>query len=86
MSGSDNLVPGDTNQVMDVFVRDLKEGITTRVSIASDGTQSNNPSISCAISGDGKYIVFKSFANNLVSNYENSIQEDIFLHANINGN
>jgi dipeptidyl aminopeptidase/acylaminoacyl peptidase len=81
-----NLVPGDTNDVMDVFVRDLNAGVTTRVSVASDGTQSNNPSYVCSISGDGKYVVFKSWANNLVPSYENSLQEDIFLHENKNGN
>ena len=38
-SGSTNLVPGDTNNVWDVFVRDLDQQRTVRVSVATDGTQ-----------------------------------------------
>ena len=34
---------------------------------------------------DGKYIVFKSFANNLVPIYESSRQEDILLYENEGG-
>ena len=71
---------------MDVFVRDRKAGVTTRVSVASDGTQSNNPSYVCSISGDGKYVAFTSWANNLVPDDENPLQEDIFLHESKNGN
>jgi len=36
-STAGNLVPGDTNGVSDVFVRDRVAGRTTRVSVASDG-------------------------------------------------
>src|SRR6185369_5705382 len=39
VSKATNLVPGDTNNAEDVFVHDLATGATTRVSIASDGTQ-----------------------------------------------
>ena len=46
-----NLVAGDTNALSDIFVRDRTTGITTRVSVATGGSQavggnSNNPSIS----------------------------------------
>ncbi|MBK8025496.1 MAG: PD40 domain-containing protein [Chloroflexi bacterium] len=44
ISHSDNLVPGDSNGKMDVFVHDRLTGQTTRVSVASDGTQSNGES------------------------------------------
>src|SRR5262245_10660255 len=43
-SDATNLVPGDTNGVRDVFVRDLATGATTRVSVASDGTPANGAS------------------------------------------
>ena len=33
-----NLVPGDTNGTLDVFVRDRLTGTTERASVASDGT------------------------------------------------
>ena len=48
-----NLVAGDTNDVIDVFVHDRDTGITARVSIASAGTQANDESFSPAISSTG---------------------------------
>ena len=40
-SGASNLVPGDTNDDADIFVFDRQTGATTRVSVASDGTEAN---------------------------------------------
>jgi hypothetical protein len=36
------------------------------VSVASDGTQSNNPSSFLALSADGRVVAFESSATNLV--------------------
>ncbi|HUM69782.1 MAG TPA: hypothetical protein PLK31_13165, partial [Chloroflexota bacterium] len=52
---------------------------TIRVSVASDGTQSNGASNYPSISADGRYVVFHSGANNLVSNDTNGYQ-DVFVH------
>src|SRR5689334_221677 len=41
LSEATNLVPGDTNGMADVFVRDLQAGTTERVNVATDGTQAN---------------------------------------------
>ena len=38
-SASPQLVPGDTNGVIDVFVRDVQAGTTTRVSVTTAGVQ-----------------------------------------------
>ncbi|MFN2545526.1 MAG: TolB family protein [Actinomycetota bacterium] len=65
-SDADNLVPGDTNNVSDVFVRDRVLGTTTRVSVASDGTEENGRASWFAISADGRHVAFTSFGNNLV--------------------
>ncbi len=62
-----NLVPGDTNGQIDVFVHDRETGTTTRASVASDGTQGNRPSIAPAISADGRFVAFASGATNLAS-------------------
>src|SRR5215510_7038470 len=43
-SDASNLVAGDTNGVQDVFIRDRATGETSRVSVATDGTQANAPS------------------------------------------
>src|SRR5262245_12493552 len=50
-SEATNLVHGDSNGTADVFVRDRLLGTTTRVSVASDGTQASGTEP--AISGDG---------------------------------
>ena len=60
-----NLAPGDANGVADVFVHDRVLGRTQRVSLASDGGEANGPSGQPSISGDGRYVVFRSFATNL---------------------
>ena len=66
ISHATNLVPGDTNDVPDVFVRDLRAGTTSRVNVSSTGAQANDRSIGTAISADGRYVTFGSEASNLV--------------------
>ncbi len=88
MSFANNLVVGDTNicesnlpshQCPDVFVHDRQTGETTRISVATDGTQGNRDSYSAALSADGRYVVFESAASNLVSGDTNG-QNDVFVH------
>jgi len=64
-SDASDLVPGDTNRVPDVFVRDRTNATTARVSVASNGAQANNAGMDPAISGDGRYVAFSSQATNL---------------------
>ncbi len=78
-SFADNLAPGDTNGTYDIFIHDRHLGQTERVSIASDGTQANDPSYHSALSADGRYVVFDSMANNLVPGDTNGCA-DIFVH------
>ena len=66
-SAASNLVVGDTNGAPDVFVRDLATNETTRMSVATDGAQGNYASQGAAISADGRYIAFRSYASNLVA-------------------
>ena len=61
------LIPGDTNGVYDIFVRDTQEKTTTRLSVSAVGEQANNSSEYPEISTDGRYVVFQSNADNLVS-------------------
>src|SRR5207249_270026 len=66
-SFADNLVRHDTNGFGDCFIRDLKTGKTTLVSKSSTGEQGNDDSaISKGISGDGRFVAYRSFASNLV--------------------
>ena len=77
-SVASNLVPGDTNQPSDVFVRDLRSGTTRLVSLAMNGAQANDSSDYPAISADGRYVAFRSFATNLVPGGTNG-SEDVFV-------
>ena len=83
-SDASNLVAGDTNNVRDVFVHDRVTGETTRVSVASDGTQANSSSILPQVSADGRYVTFTSFANNLVAGDSNRAW-DVFVHDRVTG-
>ncbi|MEW6183312.1 MAG: Ig-like domain-containing protein [Bacillota bacterium] len=74
-----NLVSGDTNGQSDVFVRDRQTGQTYRVSKSSAGTQGNGGSDCPSISSDGRYVVFNSYASNLVSGDTNNTV-DVFIH------
>jgi Tol biopolymer transport system component len=65
-SNAASLVEGDTNDAWDVFVHDCLTGRTSRVSVASDGSQAEGDSLSPAISGDGNSVVFASSAANLL--------------------
>lgn len=65
-SSSTNLVPGDTNGYLDVFVRDRVAATTTRVSVASDGSQADSSCYLISISPDGRYVTFDSGATTLV--------------------
>jgi archaellum component FlaF (FlaF/FlaG flagellin family) len=74
-----NLVPGDTNDAPDVFVRDVRAGTTRRVSVGADGAQGNNVSVNPAISADGRFVAFDSLASNLVPGDTNGTW-DVFVH------
>jgi hypothetical protein len=78
-SAADNLVPGDTNGTVDVFVHDRKTGTTKRVSVDSAGNQGNSDSYDPAISADGRFVAFSSWANNLVPGDSNG-SGDVFVH------
>src|SRR3954449_6658106 len=57
----------------------------TRVSVRSDGTQATTPpSGTPRISGNGRYSLFTSGADNLVANDTNG-REDTFRHDNVTG-
>ena len=80
-STATNLVPGAANgrYWSDVFVHDRQTGTTERVSVASDGTQENVSSHSPAMSANGRFVAFDSFASNLVPRDTNGAN-DVFVH------
>lgn len=81
-SFASNLVASDTNGTPDVFVRDLVGLTTTRVSVATGGTQGLNGDTNTdrpSISSDGRYVAFASTMTNLVAGDTNNAR-DIFRH------
>ena len=73
-----NLVPGDTNNIPDIFVRDLSTNTTTRISVDSAGNQSKELFFSTSISADGRFVAFSSSATNFVPGDTNNIP-DLFV-------
>jgi Tol biopolymer transport system component len=82
-SVANNLVADDTNNAVDIFLRDRdadSDGIfdepgavaTIRVSLTSGGDQANGFSFQPSISGDGRYVAFESYATNLVAGDTNN--------------
>ena len=83
-SGATNLVAGDTNTWADVFVHDRSTRATTRVSVASDGTQGDGNVGAPALSADGRFVAFESHATNLVAG-ETNTRADVFVHDRSTG-
>ena len=83
-SDASNLVDGDTNNATDVFLRDLTAATTTRVSVASDGSEADGGSSLLAISSDGGRVLFAGYADNFVAGDTNQ-SPDLFLRDVIAG-
>jgi hypothetical protein len=77
-SAATNLVPGDTNNEIDIFIRDRKAKTTKRVSVSSNGVQPKRDSYGASVSADGRYVAFSSFAENLVNKDLNG-KRDVFV-------
>lgn len=77
-SNASSLVPDDTNGTTDVFVFDRLTNTTTRVSVASDGSEANDSSDDPSISADGRFVTYRSHASNLVSGDTNGTG-DVFV-------
>jgi Tol biopolymer transport system component len=72
------LVPGDSNQTADVFVRDRLAGTTERVNVALADGQANSWSYNPSISADGRVVAFESTASDLVPGDTNNTS-DVFV-------
>jgi Tol biopolymer transport system component len=77
-STADDIVAGDTNQLQDIFVRDLFYGTNVLVSVNTNGVSGNGTSTDPAISADGRYVAFTSYANDLVPGDTNNAR-DVFV-------
>ncbi len=78
LSDASNLVADDLNRLRDVFVVDRQTGTTTRASVDSAGAEANLESFTPVLSADGRFVVFSSFAFNLVADDINE-GSDVFV-------
>jgi Tol biopolymer transport system component len=80
VSAASTLVPGNTSDATDVFLRDRATGKTERISVSSTGQQADNRGYDyeLALSADGRLVAFSSSAANLVPGDTNS-GFDVFL-------
>jgi len=79
VSAAFNLVPGDTNKIEDVFVRDLQTSNTVWASFAAVAGLLNGSSGAPDISADGRYVVFQSSAAGMVNVGSNRLGSDIYI-------
>ncbi len=77
VSESWNLVPGDTNNFADVFVRDMQTDAVSRVSRGRHMTESGNHARAPRIGASGRWVVYESDAGNLVPDDTNGCS-DVF--------
>jgi len=78
VSDASNLVAGDTNLAIDIFVRDRLLGTTERVSVDSAGAQGNSDCNLPSISSDGRFVAFETGASNLCAG-DTNVRMDVFV-------
>ena len=81
-SDATNLVPGDTNDHVDVFVRDLVAGTTVRVNVGPEGAQADSSTYGVTMSADGSRVAFVSSATTLVPDDTNDTYDAFVADVN----
>jgi WD40 repeat protein len=79
-----NLVRRDRNGLADVFVRDRRTGVTALGDISSSGAQPDRPTFRGTLSGNGRFVGFRSRATNLVRG-DTDGAPDAFVHDRVTG-
>ncbi|HZV36239.1 MAG TPA: hypothetical protein VFB72_16805 [Verrucomicrobiae bacterium] len=77
-STASNIVAGTKNFYNNLFMRDVVNGVTTLVSVNTNGVGGNGSSHSAVMSPDGRFVAFVSAASDLVTNDSNNL-EDVFV-------
>ncbi len=84
-SGSDELVPSDTNGLLDVFLKKWPNGPIIRASATPAGLEGDGISWIPKISGDGTRVVFTSEAQNLTNDdYSEADNDQLLAYDRIN--
>ena len=83
-SAASNLVTGDTNSKLDIFVRNVALASMTLASVATGGALANGNSQEPIVAGNGRYVAFSSDATNLVAGDTNGVR-DVFVRDMLMG-
>jgi Tol biopolymer transport system component len=83
ISAATNLVANDTDELPDVFLRDLQTG-TTKLAARNPGTPLDYLSQAMSISDDGRFVAFESLSYDLVPNDFNGFG-DVFVYDDWTG-
>lgn len=77
---ADDLVTADANGMMDIFLRDVNQTQTQRLTFNANGEESNRPAFFPNISANGQVVTFESNASNLLPNKTNGGLNIFHLH------
>ena len=83
-SAAPDLVEDDSNGSLDVFLHDLRTGITQLVSRGSRGELADNDSYSPSLSADGRFVAYSSMATNL-DPHDTNASPDVFMFDRLTG-
>ncbi|MGE3310767.1 MAG: hypothetical protein AB7O66_12425 [Limisphaerales bacterium] len=83
-SSAENLVPGDTNLVEDVFLRDIGAGTTTLVNRGPDGRNVSGIYSDWTVSPDGRWVAFAS-PNRGLTPLHNNNHRQVYLFDRTDG-
>jgi len=86
VSKADNLVSGDTNHVADLFLYDAVTDALERVNLGAGGLQANAAvGHRAAVSDDGRWVFFESYATNLTDDVVSAGNPQIYLRDRATG-
>ena len=77
ISNGTNLIPG-TLTIGHAYLRDRTNGTTTRITVRPDGSESSQGTTLVKIAANGRHVVFRSRANDLVPGDTNTA-DDVFV-------
>jgi hypothetical protein len=83
-SAADNLIALDHPGHDEIFVRDTVNNDMQRITVPTVGEEADGDSFAPAISADGRFVTYSSYATNLVANDTNGVP-DVFVYDRING-
>ena len=82
LDGAKRRVDEDRPRV-EVYCRDTRLGLTTRISEASEGAAADGSSYDAAISADGRFVAFVSDATNLTGRRDRNRSPDVYLRDTV---